>query len=197
MNGHATDRSYDSTSIALHWATAIFVLALWGIGQTADWIPDGSANTGYWSVHVLLGFGLAAVITCRVVWRAFRGRRLPPADTGALKVVARMTHYSLYGLLVVAVTLGIVNAFVRGYDLFGIAHLPQVGDSAWRKPITQWHGLAANVLLGLASFHAAAALIHQYIWHDGLLGRMVPRFKKQAGGDPACGSGTTPTSNRH
>jgi len=35
-------------------------------------------------------------------------------------------------------------------------------------------GLAANVLLGLALFHAAAALVHHYFWQDGVLGRMLP-----------------------
>ena len=43
------------------------------------------------------------------------------------------------------VVLGIVNAFVRGYSIYGLFHLPQVGDRAWRRPITQWHGLAANI----------------------------------------------------
>jgi cytochrome b561 len=43
-----------------------------------------------------------------------------------------------------------------------------------RRPITQWHGLAANILLGLALFHAAAALVHHYLWRDGVLGRMLP-----------------------
>lgn len=174
MSERSSDRSYDPTTIALHWATAILVIALWGIGQTADWIPDGPANTYYWSVHVVLGFALAGVLSWRIAWRGSRGRHLPPADRGALQVFAKATHYSLYGLLLGAVTLGIINAFVRGYNLFDLVHLPQVGDLAWRKPITEWHGLAANILLGLALFHAAAALVHQYVWQDGLLRRMLP-----------------------
>ncbi len=72
------------------------------------------------------------------------------------------------------VGLGVVNAFVRGYNLFDIMSLPQLGDRALRRPITHWHGLAANILLGLALFHAAAALVHHYLWKDGVLGRMVP-----------------------
>ena len=67
-----------------------------------------------------------------------------------------------------------MNAFVRGYNLFDLVSLPQVGDRAWRRPITHWHGLAANILLGLALFHAAAALVHHYLWHDAVLKRMLP-----------------------
>ena len=166
-------KRYDSTTMTLHWATAALVAVLWIIGQTADWFPEGFFQSAYWSTHVVLGFALAAVMVWRIVWRFGGGRGLPAADRGSLHILAKATHYGLYLLLVAAVTLGIVNALVRGYSIYGLFHLPQFGDRAWRRPITDWHGLAANILLGLAGFHAAAALVHQYAWRDGLLGRMV------------------------
>ncbi len=169
----AATPAYDRTTIALHWATAGLVAMLWVSGQTADWIPDGLVNTSYWSVHVVGGFALAIVFGWRLAWRGTSGRRLPAADAGAVHVLAKATHYFLYGLLLTVVALGITNAFVRGYNLFDLVSLPQVGDLAWRRPITQWHGLAANILLGLAFFHAAAALVHHYAWQDGVLRRML------------------------
>lgn len=165
---------YDRTTISLHWITAGLVVVLWIIGQTADWFPDGPFNTGYWSVHVVLGFALAALIAGRMIWRNSGGRRLPAADTGVLHAVAKATHYGLYLLLLVVVVLGTVNAFVRGYNLFDLVSLPQIGDRTMRKPITQWHGLAANLLLALAGLHAAAALFHDYITRDSVLARMLP-----------------------
>lgn len=169
-----TETVYDRTTIALHCVTAASVAILWIIGQTADWLPHGTLKTAYWSVHVVLGFGLAAALAWRIAWRASGGRRLPPADSGALHAFAKLTHYLLYALLLVVVVLGVVNAFVRGYNLFDLVNLPQIGDRAWRRPITQWHGLAANILLGLALFHAAAALVHHYLWRDAVLQRMLP-----------------------
>lgn len=166
--------AYDRTTMMLHWLTAISVVVLWIIGQTADWIPDGPINTAYWSVHVVLGFVLTGVIAFRVLWRASGGRRLPVADAGALGAFAKATHYLLYLLLIVVTVIGIINAFIRGYNLFDLVSLPQIGDLAWRRPITQWHGLAANILLGLALFHASAALVHHYLWQDGVLTRMLP-----------------------
>ncbi len=164
---------YDRTTIALHWTTAALVVVLWIIGQTADWLPDGPLHSAYWSTHVVLGFALAAVLVWRAAWRTGAGRGLPAADRGALHVLAKSTHYLLYLLLATVVLLGIINAFVRGYSIFGLFHLPQIGASVWRHSVTDWHGLAANALLALAGFHAAAALVHQYGWGDGLLGRMV------------------------
>ena len=166
--------TYDRTTISLHWITAALVVILWVIGQTADWFPHGWFNTGYWSIHVVLGFFLAAVIAWRIFWRSSGGRRLPAADAGTLNVLAKATHYGLYLLLLVVIVLGVTNAFVRGYNLFDLVSLPQIGDRAWRKPITHWHGLAANILLGLAALHAAAALFHHYVLRDRVLGRMAP-----------------------
>jgi cytochrome b561 len=177
-----TDRTspqYDATTIALHWSTAALVVVLWTIGQTADWFPRGPLRTNYWSAHVLLGLVLAVVLAWRILWRGLAGRRLPAADSGLLRLIAEATHYALYALLLIAVALGVVNAFLRGWNFFDVIHLPQFGDKAMRKPITDWHGLAANILLGLALLHAAAALMHHYAWKDEVLRRMAPRLQKR------------------
>jgi cytochrome b561 len=62
-------------------------------------------------------------------------------------------------------------------NLFDIVRLPQWGDASLRRPITHWHGLIANILLGLAFLHATAALIHFYISRDAVLRRMLPRAR--------------------
>jgi cytochrome b561 len=63
---------------------------------------------------------------------------------------------------------------VRGYTLFDLFSLPQIGDKSLRRPITNLHGLAANILLFLACLHALAGLAHHYLWRDGVLRRMIP-----------------------
>jgi cytochrome b561 len=163
---------YDPTTIVLHWATACLVVALWGLGQTSDWWPRGAAQTTAWSIHVVLGLTLAGILATRIIWRIGSGRALPAADDGLLHVLARITHVGLYGLLIVVVALGIADALVRGFVLFGVLPFPQVGDSAMRGIVNHWHGLAANTVLILAGLHAAAALFHHYVRKDQLLRRM-------------------------
>lgn len=174
---------YDTRTIALHWTTAVLVLVLWIIGQTDDFIPKGAPHRAYWSLHFLLGFILAAVLVLRIVWRSTGGTRLPPVMGGVLHVVSQATHYLLYALLIAVVELGIANAFVHGVSIFGLLHLPQLGERSWKEPLTDLHGLAANALLAVALFHAAAALAHHYLRRDQTLSRMLPGVSARAAVD--------------
>jgi cytochrome b561 len=94
-NSSAVTR-YDPTTIWLHWITVGLIVALWVIGQTGDWFPRGPLRTGIWSIHVTLGFATVVVLLTRVAWRAHFGRILPPADSGILYIIAKVTHYALY-----------------------------------------------------------------------------------------------------
>jgi cytochrome b561 len=159
----------------LHWITVVLVITLWSIGQTVGWLPTKSLSHLAWSFHVLLGVGLACVLMTRLVWRMHFGVALPPADKGVLQALAKITQVMLYLLLIAAVATGIATASYQGIDLFGVWHVPQFvsSDRAIKRSITEWHGLIVNTLLLLALLHASAALIHQYVWHDRLLNRMI------------------------
>lgn len=166
---------YDGGTIALHWLTAVLVLGLWLVGTfLEDLVPKGALRSGIWSAHFDLGFVLTALVVAFLVWRRAGGRDLPVEDPGPLHRLAKATHAALNVLLIVIVGLGIANAFVHGVSL-GPVSLPQLGDPEWRRSLTHWHGLAANILMALALFHAVAALVHHYLWHDAVLRRMLPR----------------------
>jgi cytochrome b561 len=172
----AADGRYDSTTIWLHWSMVGLIAILWVMGQTADLLPRGPIRTGAWSVHVLLGLVTGLVLVLRIVWRAGFGRALPPADTGVLHAVAVVTHYALYVLVAAVVVLGVLDALYRGFVLFDLWPLPQIGtgDASVRRSIHGWHELAANLTAAVALLHAAAALVHHYVWRDRLLDRMAP-----------------------
>jgi cytochrome b561 len=170
-----TEPTYDGVTVALHWLLAALVLALWLIGTfLEDLVPKGALRFGVWSAHFDLGFLFTGVIIALLAWRHTRGRQLPVEDPGPLHVLAKTTHAALYLLLFVIAGLGIANALVRGVSLGGPLALPKLGDPEWRRPLTHWHGLAANLLMAVALFHAVAALVHHYFWHDGILRRILP-----------------------
>ncbi|CAH1676496.1 cytochrome b561 [Chelatococcus asaccharovorans] len=171
---------YDATTIRLHWLTAFIVLLLWILGQISDLFPHGPINSGLWSIHVVMGFVLVPLVVFRVFWRHTGGTRLDRSGYGALYVMTKGAHYVLQGLLILAIALGVANAFIRGYNLFGIVSLPHVGDPALRRPVTGAHELAANLLLVLVALHAAVALFHHYALRDDVLQRMLPGWRRSS-----------------
>jgi len=167
---------HDSVTIALHWTTAILVVLLWLIGQTIDFAPEGALRVDYRSIHIVLGLALGVVVLARLVWRTTRADVLAPIDHGVLLLIARVTHWALYALLVLAVALGIATAWIGGESIFNLFSIPSFDprDRATVRMIHGWHALAANAILIVAGLHAAAALFHHFILRDTTLRRMLP-----------------------
>ena len=168
---------YDRTTVALHWLTAALVVALWGLGQTIDFFPKGTARVYARSVHISLGGVLLTVLALRIAWRIGAGARLPAAASGWLGRLGAWMPRVLYALLVGTVLLGVANAWERGDNLFNLYRIPayDAANEALRQTIEDWHAVCANVLLAASGVHAAAALLHQFVLKDGLLRRMSMR----------------------
>ena len=167
---------YDPVTIAFHWGVAMLVALQWAGAQTIDWFPRGPLRTDARSVHIVLGLAFGALLVGRIIWRATSGRRLPAADQGALHVVAKATHWGLYALLAAMLAVGLVLEWARGDSIFGLFSIPALrpGDTALPHTLQDIHGLIAWAIIGLAGLHAGGALVHRYLWHDGVLARMTP-----------------------
>jgi ATP-binding cassette subfamily C protein LapB len=134
-------------------------------------------NKSVVSLWVLaLGVLLALVLVLRLWWRATEGRRLPPVGSGRLATLSRWTHAALYLAVALAVLAGLANAWVRGDSWFDLFTVPAFdpGNKALKEGVEEVHELAAHVTLILAALHAAAALLHHYVWKDDVLRRMLP-----------------------
>ncbi len=170
-------RRYDATTMFFHWATALLVVTQWLGAQIIDWFPRGPLRVDARSVHITFGLLLAALVAARVIWRLTRGRRLPLADAGALNVVAKGTHWGLYALLAAMLLAGMFLTWTRGDSIFNLFSIPAYdpADKALPHQVQEVHATIGWLILGLAGLHAAAALVHRYLWHDGVLTRMLPR----------------------
>jgi cytochrome b561 len=122
----------------------------------------------------------------RLLWRQFDPSPTPePTKFGAwlfgdwIATVAKLAHAGLYLLLIAAPIAGIVLQFapVNGLDIFGVVEIasPWVKDRSFAKRVEEVHELLAHALVGLAGFHALAALAHHWIFGDRTLTRMLPR----------------------
>ncbi len=167
---------YDSRTMFFHWATAVLVVAQWLGAQTIDWFPTHELRVDAKSLHIIFGTVLAVLLVARIAWRLTEGRRLPLADKGVVNVLAKATHWGLYALLIAMVLLGFIVVWTQGDSIFNWFTIPAY-DPANHDLGEQWqgiHGTVGWIILAVAGVHASAALIHRYLWRDGVLGRMLP-----------------------
>jgi cytochrome b561 len=172
--------SYGALPQALHWLTAICVIAGWLLGQFIDAFPKGPPRAWAIWAHITLGECVFLFLIARMVWRiADPPPPFEPTRFGRLVVIAsRVSHYALYALLLAVPFLGIIVVLKRGNALpvFGVWNFvsPWPADRPTAHSVLEIHELLANALLILAGIHAAAALIHHYAWRDRTLVRMLP-----------------------
>lgn len=171
---------YGAAVQLMHWLTVIFVVCGFLLGQFGDVLPKGGARDAGLVVHMTLGQCVIALLLIRLVWRLVNPPPLPePTPLGRLlHVAARLSHFTLYGLLFVVPVLGMIVQLKRGHTLpiFAIADVqsPWPADRGVARTVLSLHGTLAYALLILAGVHATAALIHHYIWRDRTLSRMLP-----------------------
>jgi len=88
-----------------------------------------------------------------------------------------VTQWGLYALLVAMVLVGMFLAWTRGDSIFNLFSIPAFdpGNRALADQVQEVHATIAWLILALAGLHASATLVHRCLWHDGVLGRMLPR----------------------
>lgn len=170
-------RRYDGRTIAFHWVTVVLVALQWGLAEVIDYFPKGAPRVAAKSTHIVIGLVVVAIVVARVIWRATEGRRLPAADHGPLHALAKLTHWSMYGLLATVLLLGMFTAWAQGASFYGLFKLPAYmpGHPDLGDQVAGVHGTAVTILLILAGLHSTAALTHHFVLHDGVLRRMLPR----------------------
>ena len=175
---------YGATAQFLHWLTVVLVAVAWILGTFDDVLPKGAARAAGLFVHISAGVAILVALVARLLWRMV-DRPPPPTPTmlGAwMDTAGRLAHYALYALLVAVPIAGIVLQFARGdaLPLFGLAEIPSpwLADRRYARSVKEVHEVLANALVMLAAFHAAAALVHHWVFRDRTLVRMLPDVRR-------------------
>jgi len=165
---------YGSLAIAIHWVTAVALLAMVGSGLAADVASGEPRAVNILRFHVTAGFAVVLLTVLRILWWIFADTR-PGHETNMPRwqaFAAHAVHYAFYVviLLLGASGLAMIALSGAGNVLFGTeaGPLPRFEDFLPRGP----HGLFAFILIGMAALHVGAALYHQFVVKDRLLGRM-------------------------
>lgn len=171
--------------IALHWATALLLLAVFGLVLARELLEDKPTRDALLQLHRQCGLA-AGVLT--LVRLGLRTRWAPVPTAGAngpwQRRAAAAAHALLYALLLALPVLGWLLSNARGQDVV----LPLAGalprllerDLDLADTLEDWHGSAGWALAALVNLHAAAALWHHWVRRDGVLAAMWPGLRPRA-----------------
>ncbi len=169
---------YDRPTIILHWLTAFLVLFQFAVGETWHW-PAKPVHHLMVVAHLSVGVLLTAIMTFRIAWRLTKGRHLSGLLRPVDRAFALVVEYTLYVLLLAEIVLGYLWRWGAGQTIsfFGLlfpspfARFP-AETVAWLHTLHNWN---AWLIVGLATGHGTAALFHQFVLKDNVLGRMLPQ----------------------
>lgn len=188
-------RRYSNVAVALHWITALVVLAQVVIGFTfAEFMEKGPERSALFAWHKTLG---ALILVLTLIRLAYRLANPPPPFPPGLpkwrKTAATLNQYAFYFLLIVLPVTGLIA--VSGMSPGGMTNLvggisipviPGISKSAGATS-GDLHGILVYTTLALLVIHVSAAIFQQFIEHDPVAGRMPP-FQAE-GGDVVIGQG--------
>jgi len=169
--------NYDNVAIALHWTTALLVVANFILSQVWDWFAKPTRGL-LESTHMSFGVLLTIVIVARLVWRLIPGHQVSAIEAGWARLASKATHYLLYAMLVAEAALGFAFRWGAGRPMafFGTGIPPLIGEMAQplRRELRDFHEWIGWAIIILALLHALAALYHHYVLKDRVLRRMLP-----------------------
>jgi cytochrome b561 len=180
MNDRAHAR-YGAIAQALHWATALLVLAAFSYG------PGGSEQRVYSpardfdrQLHETLGLCVFALVVARVLWRTIDSRPAPAPAPRWMRVAAQTAHGTLYLLLFALPLTAVAGAWLEGHPLTllaGVEIQPLLGKAhETGAAIAKIHTWLGDAILWLAGLHALAGLYHHFVLRDAVLASMLPRW---------------------
>lgn len=177
MPANGAAAQYNSRTIWFHWLTALLVAGQWIGAKTIDMWPKGALQVDAISLHITFGILLGGLVAIRIWWRTTSGRRLPEVGDGIVPLLAKTMHWGLYLLLLTVVALGLTMLSVRPLSYFNYFMLPALTNNrVLFRSVHSLHDLLATTILVAAGLHALMALVHQYVWRNGVLARMIPRL---------------------
>jgi len=172
-----TKSDYGWVAIALHWAAAVGVVAMFVTGLAADGAPTREARAPLMAQHIALGASLFLIFAARIASHYLQPKPAPEPQSKWLARVSSTTHE----LLIVAILIQIVSGPLavwsggRAIDVFGLVSLPSpMARIEWlHEGAEVAHAIGRFSLFALIPLHVLGALKHAIIDRDRTLQRML------------------------
>lgn len=173
---------YSKVSILLHWVIALLVFGQIGLIMAHD-ATEGDLSRSFVMLHKSGGLLILVLTLVRIAWRFKEPAIALPVSTPAWqRILARAVRIGFYAILIALPLGGWAASSAAGrdilfYGLFNWPLLPIDGGREAARELMDMHELGAKFLYVLMALHIGAALMHQFLYKDDILRRMLPVLK--------------------
>jgi cytochrome b561 len=179
---------YTRTAVALHWVTAVLILAGFLIGLYAVGLKLSPTKLKLYAYHKWIGVTIFALAVARLLWR-WR-HPAPPLPAGMARwerLSAHGLHAAIYVLLLALPITGWLMSSAAGVPVVYVGVLPLPDLVAKNKELADTlksvHYVVNKALLALVLVHVGAALKHHFFDRDDVLRRMLTWRATRSGMD--------------
>lgn len=172
----ASSTAYTPLAKVLHWALAVLIIGMTGLGWFMMSIEDEPGSDWYFNLHKSIGVLIVALVLLRLLWRLTHTPTPLPASIASWQVMASKAGHGLLYLAMLAMPFfGIVGTLLSKDEtlLFGIA-LPRMAapNHDLGEIFFEAHSITAWIFVALIALHALAGLKHLVMDKDGVFQRM-------------------------
>jgi cytochrome b561 len=169
---------YSGAVIALHWATAVLILANLLLGLSMVPLPISPRKLQWYLWHKSIGVTIFLLTSLRLAWRALRPHPEPVPMPLWQRRAAAASHALLYVLQIAIPLSGWVYSSATGVQVVyaGALPLPDLvpKDKALADALRLVHVALNSLLAAVVCVHVAAALKHHFVDRDEALVRILP-----------------------
>ncbi len=177
----ATGGRYSGAAIALHWLTAVLIVANVALGLSMVPLPIIPQKLQWYAWHKWIGITVFLLTCARLGWRRVFPAPPPVAMPDWQRRAAEAVQVLLYTLLLAIPVSGWLYSSATGVQVvyLGLVPLPDLvpTDKALAGVLKGTHVALNFTLFALVCVHTAAALKHHFIDRDPALTRMLPRTR--------------------
>lgn len=167
-------QKWPASSRLFHWVSALLLLITWILMLLYGYTDNSKI---YIDLHKAFGISVLFWTIARVINRVFT--KVPPSVPMPKwqMIIAQLTHFALYGLLIAMPMAGLLMTVYGGrpVDMFGLFQIP-VFVTPDRSAARFYNDLHTDIIwpmiIVFTLTHIGAALYHQFIKKDNLIGRM-------------------------
>jgi len=162
---------YSLTLRILHWLMAVALILMIAVGWYMAALPQESdIKYDIYPIHKSIGITLFVLVVIRIIVRLFS--KAPPLPSNLAsweKWLTKITHFSLYLLMIAIPVVGFLSSDYQGFTVawFGIEIPELVTDNENIATVMhESHEILAYLLLVLIVLHIAGAIKHRFFDKD-------------------------------